>query len=154
MRILIVEDCLQDVDGILVQCNARHWKVDIAKSCFEAAVLLDNRQNHFDVVIIDIMLPWGAKAPTEVPRMFSDENTGLFLLEAMRGINQGVQVTKAFGLNKIAEHQHTPVIVLSKINDLRDRCNELGIVEFYSKIEYSYRDLIRAIEKIEQHSEK
>lgn len=149
MRILFVEDNDQDIEGLLYQCKGRHWDTEVTRSFCGATPLLSDPEKHYDVIVVDIMLPWGSGAPPGVRRMFSDENAGLFLLETMRATGIGIKVAQTFKIKPLTQWKDTPVIVLSKIGAVRVRCLELNIVGFFDKLDYGYRDMVAALERLE-----
>jgi len=147
MRILWIEDDRVDIYGLEAQCEARGWHKDIVPTFCGAVKMLASEENKYDLVVIDLMLPWGEEATDWVVKSFSDETAGIRLLEAMRGCGEGQDILEKIGMPPLYErHLQTPVIVLSKFPKHEDECRRLDIVEFFCKRDYSWQSLVMAIE--------
>jgi len=78
---------------------------------------------------------------------YNEEEAGLRILEAMRGIGEGQEILEKLKLSDLHErHSTTPVIVLSKLDEMERPCSELGIVHFFNKMDYNWKTLLAALE--------
>lgn len=143
MRILWVEDNRPDIYGMEAQCEAKGWQLDIINNFYDAAEILAAEENQFDVVVIDIILPWGERSTSVVADNYPEESAGLRLLEAMRGSGEGQGLLEKLGLPDIHDrHSLTSVIVLSKLEEMEELCSELNIVHFFNKMDYNWKTLL------------
>ena len=149
MRILFVEDRKHDIGGILAQCVARKWIIDRVPDFAQAVEVLSDRSRHYNLIVIDVMLPWGRRTPDAVQAELSDELSGLTLLQAMRGVGVGHNVVAMKMKQTIEFHKNTPTIILSKIMEVEDACRELGVLDFFDKFNYNFQLVMNLIEKIE-----
>jgi CheY-like chemotaxis protein len=145
MRLLLVEDDPQDIDGLIAQCEVRGWQYRVAHNFLDALRLLSDREAQFHVVVLDMMLPWG-EVPNGITERYTDEEAGLRLFEAMRGVEQGKNIVAELGMPTIlGRHAQTPVVVLSKIERLEAACRKLDAVDFLGKGDYRFTKLISRI---------
>jgi CheY-like chemotaxis protein len=151
MRILFVEDRKHDIGGILAQCIDRNWITDRVSDFAQAVEVLSDRSRNYDLVVVDIMLPWGRDTPDMIRAELPDELSGLTLLQAMRGVGIGHKVAAIMMRKSIEFHKNTPAIILSKVMEVEDTCRELGVLEFFDKFNYNFRSVINLIEKLEKH---
>lgn len=147
MRTLWIEDDKIDIYGMEAQCEARGWQKDVVDNFCDAVKILATRDNKFDVVIIDLMLPWGTEVTDWILQNYSEEMAGLKLLEAMRGCGEGQFILDKIGLPCLHErYDQTPVVILSKFPEREEACRKLDIVQFFCKRNYSWEALVAAIE--------
>jgi CheY-like chemotaxis protein len=147
MRILWIEDERAGIHGIETQCEVRGWVREIVDNFCSAVNRLGDEENKYDLVAIDLILPWGQEAPDWVVENFSEQSAGLRLLEAMRGVGQGQEILDKLDMASIYErHNQTPVIVLSQYPQYEEECRQLDIVQFFCKRNYSWQAMIRTME--------
>ncbi len=147
MHILWIEDYRVDIYGMEAQCEARGWQKDIVDNFCDAVKMLADETNKFDIVVIDLMLPWGKEATDWIIENYSEETAGIRLLEAMRGCGEGQDILEKLGLPYLHErHNQTPVIILSKFPEREEECRKLDIVQFFCKRSYSWRAMVATME--------
>ncbi len=153
MKVLFVEDRRHDITGILSHCAIKKWVADVVRDFSKAIEVLSDKSRHYDAVVLDVMLPWGHDTPQSVRARFSDELSGVTLLQAMRGQGEGSEVATDFIGKAIGCHKRTPTIILSKIMEVEDACKQLGIVAFFDKLNYDYRSVLAVLREIEEQTQ-
>ena len=146
MNVLWIED-KPDIGGLLRQCEAKNWHVTVVNNFYDAVQSLASRDTSYVLVMLDIRLPWGEDAPDWIIENYGDaREAGLRLLEGMRGCRDGQKILEGLELASLHErHAETPVIVLSRIEETKDACLELGVIEFFGKADYKWRELLAAM---------
>ncbi|MHC4214133.1 MAG: hypothetical protein ACYSWP_12240 [Planctomycetota bacterium] len=146
MHILWIEDERKEISGMEAQCEVRGWQKQIIYDFCGAVKELANVENKYDLVVIDLRLPWGQDASEWVIENCSEQTAGLRLLEAMRGCGQGKDILEKLGMTSLYErHNLTPVIVLSKYPEYEEECRKLDIVQFFCKRSYSWQAMIASM---------
>lgn len=118
-KILFIEDEAFLLQGFIDALEDRQHKVEIAKDGEDALDKLNNKDNKYDLLILDIMLPRGiGQAKSFVSEDVKTREMGLEVLRQLR-----------------KEDKKVPVIVLTAVSDedMRMRIIELGVVACLNK---------------------
>jgi hypothetical protein len=147
MLILWIEDKLLDIEGLREQCKSKGWMVEHKLNFYEALTELADNTRSYNVVVLDTILPAG-NIPENVNYKYMPRKGGKLLLEMMRGTGDGQKLLEILPFKKdiYAQHVETPVIILSRTEDFKDECFNLGIEDFFPKSDYDWRALIRTLE--------
>lgn len=119
MNIIVVEDDIADISGYLELIKSKEWRFQKFRTFSDIYDFLAEGQEKIDLFLIDIMLPWGTKVPKETSLKFSWKQAGLFLIYAIRNIeDEKLRVIKSSSM--LAEelpkqYRNIPIIVLSKV---------------------------------------
>jgi len=157
MSVLFLEDESKDIKGLQDQCAAYGVDTEVARTFCEGARFLARVDRVYDLVVIDIMLPWGEEVPNEIAvGVHSDRRAGLYLLQGMRENGTGAALLsilhRELGIPFFyGRHLMTPVVMLSKIEELADECRKLDIVNFFNKVDYDRKSLLSTILRYAKH---
>ena len=146
MCILIVEDEMESISGIRQIIKTREWDYEIVNYFCETAAILSDETKYLNILLLDLILPWGIDAPESLLRL-DNRMAGLYILQGMRERGEGHSIFNQLSIKPLnGRHIKTPIIIFTKLPDKENDCRELGIINFFYKTDYNYEDIIESIE--------
>ena len=121
MNCLVVEDDRAEISGYLSQLRANGWDCERVTTFSEGYRALAEREKKLDMLVIDIMLPWGTAVDETVKHRFDWKRAGLYLIYAVRGRRNKdlLEIARCSALPCAFARRwkDVPVIVLTKVSE-------------------------------------
>lgn len=138
MKVLLVDEDFAEVSGLIKFIEGSGHEATRYTTFSDAYMALAGEGADFGLLVIDLMTPWGRAVPDEVRDRFSWRESGLYLVETIRGIqsrNAREVVAQSPELPDLNPDRFAqiPIIVLTKaqalIEDKLDRMENVHLFE-------------------------
>ena len=115
MNVLLVDEDYPEVSSLLSQIEDMDCRARRHQTFSEAFQALANAQHRFELLVIDITLPWGELVSDEIVEEFHWKQAGLWLVRLIRQCTlDGIE--KFSGLPTLPDYlANTPILALARV---------------------------------------
>lgn len=119
MKVLLVDEDIAEVSGLIKFIEGSGHEAIRHTTFSDAYLALAGEDADFGLLVIDLMTPWGRAVPGEVQKRFNWRESGVYLVETIRGLqspNAREVVAQSPELPELDPDRfaNIPIIVLTK----------------------------------------